>query len=170
MQLSGHGITAELPSGWEGRISRRIADATQAVPGAIEGLATAAVAVAEETFPVAHLANFALPSDRGDFGSGAVNVMGPDNVLLCLLEYGPECVNTPLFAPTGLPRHLNPGGFGANQLQRAIKGQAGQQLFFTEANRAFCLFVVLGAQRKASTLVPLADDVLSSLQIDPRSS
>jgi hypothetical protein len=168
MQLSGHGITTELPSGWEGRISRRVADPSRAVPAAAEGLSTAAVAVAEETFPVAHLANFALPANRGDFGSGAVNVMGPDNVLLCLLEYGPECVDTELFAPTGLPRQLDPGAFGANQLQRAIKGQAGQQLFFTEANRAFCLFVVLGAQRNAATLVPLADSVLSSVQIDPR--
>ena len=167
MQLTGHGITVELPLGWEGRIARRepVASPPAAVPA---GQRTPSATEVEQTFPVAHLGNFALPAERGDFGSGAVNVMGPDNVLLCLLEYGPECVDTPLFPRTGLPRHLDPGRFGANQLQRAIKGQAGQQLFFTEASRAFCLFVVLGSQRKSSSLVPLADSVLSAIEITPR--
>lgn len=167
MQLSAHGIAVELPVGWEGRIARRdaVASPAAAAPAGTSGLATV---VEEQTFPVAHVGNFALPAERGDFGSGAVNVMGPDNVLLCLLEYGPECVDTPLFPATGLPRLLDPGRFGANQLQRAIKGQGGQQLFFTEGNRAFCLFVVLGSLNRRSTLVPLADSVLSAIDITPR--
>ena len=38
--------------------------------------------------PVAQLASFRLPAETGDFGSGAVERMGPEDVLVCLLEFG----------------------------------------------------------------------------------
>ena len=58
--------------------------------------------------------------------------------------------------------------FSANALQRAIPGQAGCQRFFTESGRAFCLFVVLGAQRNATRLVPLGNQVLTATTIEAR--
>ena len=36
---------------------------------------------------VLHAASFALPAERGDYGSGAVEVMGGSDVLVCLLEH-----------------------------------------------------------------------------------
>jgi hypothetical protein len=122
----------------------------------------------ERTFPVVHLANFGLPETRGDFGAGAVELMGPQNLLVVLFEYGEESLGMPLFAQQGLPRVLTPELFGPNQLQRGIEGQAGYQVFFTEGDRPFCLYVVLGAQTMARRLVPQANQVLTATTITPR--
>jgi hypothetical protein len=63
--LTGHGITAGLPRGWEGAIVRqspidleqsRFYSLRQAGPAALAGAAML------ESLPVVHLANFPLPS------------------------------------------------------------------------------------------------------------
>ena len=129
MKLQSHGIETDLPPGWEGRIGirQRPTEATRSIGE-----------VGEQTNPVVHLANFALPEQRGDFGSGAVDLMGADDVLVVLFEYGPECAGTPLFQRQGLPTSLTPAMFSGSALQKTISGQAGCQIFFTEAGRAFC--------------------------------
>ena len=95
-----------------------------------------------------HLANFALPEQRGDFGSGAVDVMRSGDVLVVLFEYGPESIGQALFRRRGVPRNLRPDMFSGSALQRTVPGQAGTQIFFTEADRAFCLYVVLGKHQR----------------------
>jgi len=170
MQLDSQGITTTLPPGWEGRITRREAPAAAPALGLAPSRVTLGPngATGERTFPIAHLANFALPEERGDFGSGAVDIMGPGNLFVCLFEYGPESVGTALFAPQGMPRSLTPSQFSPRALQHVIPGQAGFQTFFTEQNRAFCLFVVLGALASAPTLVPSANQVLTGTTVQPR--
>ena len=178
MNLSGHGIRAALPTGWEGAIVRQpgvdVAAArfhTQGLgDGGPGGGATAAAASsgASEVLhsrPVVHLANFALPSDRGDFGSGAVETMGANDVFLSLVEYGPENVGTALFADPGPPRRLDPAEFHPRALQRTLPRQAGYQAFFTAGHRPFCLYVVLGEMRNAVALVGAANAVLDGLEI-----
>lgn len=167
MKLQAHGIETDLPPGWEGRISLR----TRPEPGA-RGLNGTDVGPtgdpAEVPNPVVHLANFPLPEDRGDFGSGAVDVMTEDDVLVVLFEYGPESVGQPLFRRKGLPTRLTPNMFSASALQRTNPGQAGCQLFFTEAGRAFCLYTVLGRQAAAARVLPQANTTLSATRILPR--
>lgn len=183
MKLQSHGIETDLPAGWEGRIALR-------TPPTLEGAgsldrsgppdvstrsavpSTSAVTrrghVDEVIFPVAHLGNFPLPDDRGDFGSGAVDVMQDLDVLLVLAEYGPECVGTALFSHQGLPTRLTPNMFSSSALQRTISGQAGCQVWFTVANRAFCLYAVLGRQSNASRVLPSAAATLAATRINPR--
>jgi hypothetical protein len=163
LQLTGHGISTDLPDGWEGRISRRV----EPGPGARSPVNGADLSV-ERTHPVVHLANFALPEDRGDFGSGAVELMGGEHLFVCLFEFGPESVGTALFAADGMPRTLDPASFSSAQLQRTIQGQAGYQTFFTEAGRPFTLFVALGSGRRAAELVPRANAVLAATSIEAR--
>ncbi len=55
------------------------------------------------TYPVGQFATFPIPDDIGDFGSGAVTLMGPADVFASLFEYGPESVGTALFARQGRP-------------------------------------------------------------------
>ncbi|HET9444044.1 MAG TPA: hypothetical protein VFO65_12015, partial [Acidimicrobiales bacterium] len=86
--LSRFGISCVLPPGWEGAIYRRPPEA------------------GEDTHPVVQLGTFALPAGRGDFGNGAVDVMGPGDVLMVLLEYAPASAGTALFAAEGLPPAL----------------------------------------------------------------
>ncbi|GGI09052.1 hypothetical protein [Egicoccus halophilus] len=164
MQLRGHGIRAELPRGWEGAIRRE--------PMHVDGevgpfAAAAAAAAAAKGPPVVHLATFALPNERGDFGSGAVDLMADDDAFVALLEYGTEEADTPLFAAQGLPRRLDPRTFSTRSLQRSMRNQAGWQHFFTEAGRAFCLYVVLGDHGDVNRQVRRVEAVLAQISIDP---
>lgn len=150
-ELSRAGIRVQVPPGWEGA----------ATGGDFELLSDGA-----RRPTVMHLASFPMPAQRGDFGSGAVEVMRSDDVLVVLFEYGPESAGTPLFRYQGIPRPLAARDFDRNALQRALPGQSGAQLFFTEKGRAFCLYVVLGSHIDRADLVRRVNLVLDTLEID----
>ena len=168
--LQSGGVKVGLPRGWEGEIFNRADE-----PGS-DGLARTLSGPADSATPtpnnaevarnVIHLANFALPSERGDFGSGAVELMNSGALLVILFEHGPESVGTALFARSGIPQ-LSPDEFHPQQMQRTLMGQSGRQVFFTEAGRAFCLYVVLGSHRQRNLLVPEVNEVLANLVIEP---
>jgi hypothetical protein len=147
--ISAHGIVAPLPEGFEGRIFVR-----PAPPGAT-------------TYPVAQFATFPIPDDVGDFGSGAVNLMRPDDVYATLFEYGPESVGTALFAQQGRPHDLKARDFSTITLRRGIAGQSGTQWFFTEAGRPFSFYAVLGNHALRRVLVPRVNALLQQLTISP---
>lgn len=147
--IQAHGITAHLPAGFEGRIFIR------------------PTVGAGASYPVAHFATFPLPDDVGDFGSGAVTLMGPSDIFATLFEYGPESVGTVLFARQGRPISLAPADFRKTVLRRALGGQAGTQWFFTEAGRPFSFYAVLGSQALGPSLVPLVNQLLASLTLSP---
>ena len=174
-QLKGHGIELRLPGGYEGRIYRR------AEPAAPEAAARAQLVSPSAamppvpplppsppapTYPVLHAGNFPLPSEMGDFGSGAVEVMTTGDVLMVLFEYDPASVGTALFAAGGVPT-LRPTDFGPDTLQRPINGQVGVQRFFNESGRAFCLYVVLGGEADRAHHVFAVNAALRELVIDP---
>lgn len=141
------GIDVSVPPGWDARLYRR------------------AVTAGEPTHAVLHGANFALPEVRGDYGSGAVETMGPDDVLVALLEFAPADAGSPLFAHGGLPETLDPAAFSTSSLQRALPGQAGLQLFLHESSRAFCLYVVLGSSAARARLVAVASTFVRSISV-----
>ena len=109
-------------------------------------------------------ATFALPVERGDYGSGAVEIMGGSDVLVCLLEHEPEAASTKLFQHHGVPR-LNVAMFSPQTMQRTIAGMSGTQHFFRVAGRPFCLYVVVGSHRTRGPLVRAADAVISTIDI-----
>lgn len=164
MKLSAYGITTELPAGWEGRITKRVTPSTTDAPSGHPGARGTA---GEAPHPVVHLANFALPERRGDFGSGAVDIMSAGHLLVILFEYGPESVGQALFAHRGIPV-LRPSMFSPSILQRTVAGQAGCQRWFTEAARAFCAYVVVGRHGDAPALAAQANRVLRATRISPR--
>ena len=145
-RLTSRGISIDLPQGWEGTIYQR-----------------------DEGQPVLHAATFPLPQERGDFGNGAVDRMGWDDILLVLLEYDPSSAATALFATAGAPRQLGGTDFSPNMLQKMISGQAGVQRFFTENGRAFCLYAVIGSWSERQRLVPRVSDLLAGVTVDPTS-
>ncbi|MCU1462974.1 MAG: hypothetical protein JWO37_3049 [Acidimicrobiales bacterium] len=166
--LQGHGLSVDLPAGWDGRITRRPVDP---MPPEVRPFAAASGRdMTESTHTVAHLANFPLPEQRGDFGSGAVEIMRPGDVLVVLLEYDPDSTKTALFATKGMPRQLDPSAFSAYGLQHALPGQGGAQWFFQEAGRAWCLYVVLGDLAGRSTLVATVERMLAAIRIDPQAT
>jgi hypothetical protein len=161
-ELRGHGLGSALPAGWDGRITVR----NDGRPESLQADSGVGAFVAEP-FPVLHAANFALPEERGDFGGGAVELMGARDVFVVLFEFGPDATGTPLFAAQGMPRSLRPSDFDETTLRRGIRGQAGYQAFFQESGRAFCLYVVLGAAAARARLVPIVNQVLAGVRIDP---
>ena len=147
--LFAHGIAAELATGFEGRIFKRQGSGV------------------EVANPVAQFATFPLPDDVGDFGGGAVNLMGNDDIFAVLFEYGPDSVGTPLFAHVGLPRPLSTTHFQPHVLRRGLTGQSGTQWFFTENGRPFTLYVVLGSHARRALLVPRVNRLLDGLTVEP---
>ena len=148
--LASLGLSVTLPNGWDGRIYQRRA-------ATIETQAT--------THPVLHAANFPLPMERGDFGSGAVERMGPDHVFVVLLEHHPATATTALFQQQGMALPLGTDCFSPAGLQRTLPGQSGAQFFFNEKGRAYSLYVVLGSHAQREQLVPLANSVLQTVEI-----
>jgi len=153
-RLDGLGLAIDLPDGWDGRIYRR----TQA--GGPEGGAAAGTA-----HRAIHAATFALPPDPGDYGSGAVEKMRATDVLVILLEFGPEGATTPLFAGNGVPSRLRPESFSPNAMPRAVPGRTAAQFFFSSGGRAFCLYVVLGSHAERARLARVAESVVTSIRL-----
>lgn len=157
--LAAHGVEMDLPDGWDGRIGRR----EQApAPG---GLGAAGAASALRPPVTAHAATFPIPAGIGDFGGGGVDVMGGADLLVALVEYDADSLGTALFRREGLPTRLRVGDFDPQGLQRTLPGQAGAQVFFTAADRPFCLYVVLGSFQRRVGTVPLVNDVLAGIRI-----
>jgi hypothetical protein len=141
------GLAVTPPPGWEAAIYRRPAD-----PGS-------------QTFPVLHAATIALPAGRGDYGSGLVELLGPDDLFVALLEFGPVAAESRLFGGlSGLPG-ITPEMYRPRQLQRTILGQAGVQRFFTSVGRAFCLYSVIGALTNRLALTARANELLGSIRV-----
>jgi hypothetical protein len=146
--VRAHGVAVRTTDGLEARISRRSPTERE-----------------ERTHSVTHVANFALPTRRGDFGSGAVERMGRDDVLVVLVEFGADSVGTPLFARRGLPRP-RVVDFDPRRLQRTLPGQSGGQWFFNTGERAFSLYIVLGSHHRRARLLPTVHSILDQLTID----
>jgi hypothetical protein len=121
--LAAHGISIELPAGWEGRIYRR-----------------------RGGDPTLHAANYPLPGSDGDFGSVATERMPERGSFLVLTEYRPGQGLEPgkgLFAAEAIPLPLDVRHFHPRTLHVGRPGQIGFQHFFTAGNRPFCLYAVV---------------------------
>ena len=155
MRISAYGLAVDVPSGWEARIRRHRLAQTDAPRF--------------RAHPVLHAADFALPEERGDFGSGAVETMRPSEAFIALIEYDPSSAGTALFSSNvAMPLQVGADDFSTQQLQRTIWGQAGTQTFFVDGGRAFCLYVVLGSMANRHDSVPRVNAILSAIEITPR--
>lgn len=147
-RLSRQGLEIELPDGWDARIYRR-----EAVDG-------------EVTRRALHAANFALPTNLGDYAVGAAEQMSAGDVLVVLLEFDPDRAGQGLFRNEGLPTGLSAGDFSPTALPRAMPGRTAAQWFFSLNDRAFCLYVVLGSHSERAGMMDLVNRVVETVRID----
>lgn len=147
-KLTRSGVEIELPDGWDGRIYRREAE---------EGTVTRRAM---------HAANFALPTNVGDYAVGAIEQMQESDMLVVLLEFDPDSAGQGLFANEGLPRTMSADDFSPSAMPRAVPGRTAAQWFFSDRGRAFCLYVVLGSHRDRASLLPLANTVVRTIRVD----
>ena len=155
-RLDAHGVSIDVPAGWEAELS------IQPDPSTLDPAADRLPA----PLVVLHAANFSLPAERGDYGSGAVEIMGRNGIFAALVEFDPDSASSKLFAAEGSPAGLAADDFGHDQLNVSIPGQAGLQQFFRVGSRAWCLYAVIGSHSLRGLLVPELNRVLSGLSID----
>ena len=146
MELTGERLAVTVPPGWDVRIGR-------------EGAGTPGEA------PFLHAATFPLPAARGSFGDGAYGLMGPRDIFVAFLEY-PSEAGSALFTLGRFPRRLDDQEFSPNAGHGLRPGQVALQRFFTEEDRAFCLYVVLGSLANRPLLVPVINAFLTSLRVE----
>lgn len=161
-RLDGYGIAIELPSGFEGEISGHPLGPGEEPPA---GELTAMSASGTPTTPpVAHVATFALPAERGDFGNGAVDLMSTEDIFIALCEYDAASASSPLFEAEGLPR-FTVEDFSTSTLHRSFPHHSGCQKFFHVGSRAFCLYVVLGSHNFRGSLVRRVNQVVEQIEL-----
>ena len=147
MRLVAGGMTLDLPPGWEARV-RRQAPSQPGRPGNV----------------LLHAATVPIPERRGDFGSGVVDLLGPDDAFVALLEYDRKDVDAVLFAATRLPVP-RPSDFSPSVLQRTRVGNTGAQWFFSLSGRPFCLHAVLGSHARRSPGAVKVAQLLAGLRV-----
>ncbi len=128
MRVAGHGISIDVPAGWEARIFRRGGGG-----------------------PVLHIATFELLDRDGDFGAAATGRMRDDDVFAALIEYRVDDqlrAGVGLFAAGGLPAPPEADEFDPMHLQVTRRGQLGRQRFFTHDSRPYCLYMVIQPVRR----------------------
>ena len=160
---AAHGISADLPPGWNGMIYRR-RDEQQA-------RASASGDPVAESGAILRTATVPLFRDDGDFGSGVVHRMGPLDAFMALVEYTVDEHLTPgegLFESRGVPWPLRPGEVPPDVLLVSIQGQAGTQRFFTANDRPFCLYSVVGSVRGLAAQLSALNGLLGSIEIARR--
>ena len=149
MRVIAPGIEIDLPTGWEAVVD----DGAGAVPEA-----------PPVRTPRVHIANFALPEARGDYGSGAVDLMRGGDVLICLLEELGDAAGSTLHGHEGIPS-FRIADFSPDAMQRARPGQSGAQGFFHVGGRAFVLYVVLADRLDRRAQVAELNRVLAGVRI-----
>jgi len=186
-RIEGHGIVCDLPSGFEGEIyaiplgpgetpargvqalaptaARATGDEPAPEPEAPAGsVAPMAATAGPTTPPVLHVATFPLPPDRGDYGNGAVDHMGTEDIFIALCEFDEEASRSVLYAAEGLPA-LTAADFDTSTLHRSFPNHSGCQKFFHVGNRAFCLYVVLGSHNFRNPLVRQVNELIAQIDI-----
>jgi hypothetical protein len=137
--LVAGGLRLELPAGWEARVRRQV-PSQPGHPGNV----------------LLHAATIALPEQRGDFGSGVVERLGPDDAFVAILEYDTRDAGKVLFKAPRIPVP-KPSDFSPDVLQRTRAGNTGAQWFFSVAGRPFSMHAVLGSHaRRAPGAAKLA--------------
>lgn len=150
MRLGAEGLSVVLPPGWEVRLR------TQAPSGRDRSRNL-----------LLHAATIPLPSDRGDFGSGVWELLGPDDVFVALLEYDAEDAEAVLFAAEGLPV-VRPSDFSPAAMQQQVAGCSGAQWFFSVRGRPFCLYAVLGSHARRAAGAPAVTRLLAAMHVESR--
>ena len=177
-RIDGHGISVDLPSGFEGEIFGLPLGPGEAPAVGIQAMSTAsadadpslapqarsAAPTAPTTPPVVHVATFPLPQGRGDFGNGAVDLMGTEDIFIALCEYGSEAARSVLYSAEGFPQ-LTSADFATDTLHRSFENHSGCQKFFHIGDRAFCLYVVLGSHYFRNGLVRRVNEVIAGIEV-----
>jgi hypothetical protein len=144
VNVRDHGISIDVPQGWEAQIAKRGSGARL------------------------HVATFSLLDSDGDFGAAATGRMRHGDAFAALVEYVDPANIRPEIGLYAARRPPVPAyhDFAPMALQVTRAGQLGWQRFFTESGRTCCLYAVIkpGAGRPEKLVRKLAA-VLATLEV-----
>lgn len=150
MVISGHGIAADLPSGWSGRIYREM------------------LAPPEVLGPVTHFGNFDIPMDAIGVATSMMDLVTSGRVACVCIEYIPDDVIQPgvgIYAPQGFPPPFLLSDFDPRVMRAVRSGQAGVQRFFSVGQRPFMLHAVIAEGAGGVSAVEGLNSALKSFQL-----
>jgi hypothetical protein len=147
-RLSAHGISIQLPHGWEGTIF-------------VPDLPPPAV-----NLPVMHASDQALSMRRSTFAAELAARAGASGTVLALVEFDPLLANEGLYAGQGLPLPIRREDLHPKAMQVPDPFQEGRQWFFSIRDRAFCLYAVVGIGPELHDRLVLVNKILRTLRID----
>jgi hypothetical protein len=164
---AAHGLSVELPAGWNGEIYRRREEDDE--PERFGAASAERRRRQAQSGAILRAATVPIERDDGDFGGGIVQRLRTLDAFFVLFEYTVDEKLTPgegLFASRRMPWPLRARDFSPNTLHTALPGHAGFQHFFTAGRRPFCLYAVVGSTQQLRRSVSQLNGVLSTVAID----
>ncbi len=152
-EVTGSGFTVDVPAGWEVDIRPESAMLLGSDHDVVEPA-------------VMHLANFQLPKALAEYGDELYTELGPADVFVSVIDFGPLEPGQQLFSHLGIPSSLAPEDFSPDAAVRGLAGGTATQYFFQEAGRGYCLFIVVGSHRERSDILDELNAVLSTVRFD----
>lgn len=121
MGISGYGVSATLPDGWDGRI-----------------VLPSGGVVAFQT------ASFAMPAFDGEWPGGVVDQMPSGSAVCALIEQDPAFAGNGAFASTEIPTNLAASDFGWGVMPKPAPGRWGAEFTFTlPSDRTWVCWIVV---------------------------
>lgn len=152
-EVRGSGIVIDLRPGWEADIGSRgpVAYGTQRTD-------------ARPT--IMHVANFQLPPERGDYGGDLLIRLGPGDVFVSMIDFGPVTDEQVLFAREGIPIPLTANDFLPDAIVLGLPNRSAAQRFFRARGHGYCLYVVLGSHRERADVLDDLNDALATIRFE----
>ena len=148
--VRGSGFVVDVPPAWEVDIRPESAMLLGGNPDVIEPA-------------VMHIANFQLPAGLADYGDEIFTELGPADVFVSVIDFGPLASDQQLFGHQGMPIPLAPDDFSEDAAVRGLQGGTASQQFFQAKARGYCLYVVIGSHKERSDVLTELNTVLASI-------
>jgi hypothetical protein len=149
-EVRGSGFAVEVPPAWEVNIRPESAMLFGGDPEVVEPA-------------VMHIANFQLPAELADYGDEIYTELGPADVFISVIDFGPLAPDQQLFNHQGMPIPLTLESFSEDAAVRGLQGGTASQQFFQANGRGYCLYVVIGSHKERSDVLPELNAVLASV-------
>jgi hypothetical protein len=152
-EVRGSGFAVDVPPTWEVNIRPESAMLLGGDDGVIEPA-------------VLHMANFRLPPELADYGDEIYTALGPADVFISIIDFGPLAPDQQLFNHKGMPIPLTLDSFSEDAAVRGLQGGTASQQFFQASGRGYCLYLVIGSHRERADVLIELNTVLVSVSFE----
>ncbi|MCL1595568.1 MAG: hypothetical protein M3132_14570 [Actinomycetia bacterium] len=150
--VQGSGFAVDVPAAWEVNIRPESAMLLSGDDGVIEPA-------------VLHMANFQLPQELAEYGDELYTDLGPADVFVAVIDFGPLAADQGLFGHKGMQLPLALEDFSEDAAVRGLQGGTAAQQFFQASGRGYCLYVVIGSHRERADVLLELNTVLASVEM-----